>query len=125
MWRQRKVASSVSGSAQMSVPSSNNLPSVGGVSAPSIANRVDLPEPERPTIETNSLARNSRQAPRTASYPGAAPYLLVSNCADRITAARFCLNERMGRHLTRPPCRHRGADQTEHSRKGNRHGRAD
>ena len=54
MRRERKVASSASESVQTSVPSSRSLPSVGLVKAPSMAIRVDLPEPDRPTIETNS-----------------------------------------------------------------------
>src|SRR6266851_614067 len=85
-WRERKVANSASERAQTSAPSSDSFPRVGLVKAPSMAIRVDLPEPDRPTIETNSPARNSRLAPRTASYPGAPPYRLVSDCADRVTA---------------------------------------
>jgi hypothetical protein len=67
MRRERNAASSVSDSAQMSVPSSRTLPSVGLVKAPSIAIKVDLPEPDRPTIATNSPACRSRLALRTAS----------------------------------------------------------
>jgi hypothetical protein len=66
-WRERKVARSLSASVHTSVPSSNSLPSVGMVKAPSMAIRVDLPEPERPTIETNSPRLSSRLTPRTAA----------------------------------------------------------
>src|SRR5260370_19241045 len=89
IWRLRKVASAASDSAHTSLPSSNTLPSVGFVRAPSKASKVDLPEPERPTIETNSPVRNSRLPSRTASYAGPAPYRLVTDCADRITSLGF------------------------------------
>src|SRR5260370_15336146 len=90
-----------------------------------MAIRVDLPEPDRPTIETNSPTRNSRLAPRTASYPGAPPYRLVSDCADRVTSPPFCVNERIRRHSTHPPRRQKGADKTEDCRKYDRQDCAD
>jgi len=66
-WRERKVARSLSGSVHTSVPSSSSLPSVGLVNAPSMAISVDLPEPDRPTIEMNSPRLSSRLTPRTAA----------------------------------------------------------
>src|SRR6266851_5880935 len=96
----------------MSVPSSNTWPSVGLVRAPSMASRVDLPEPERPTIDTNSPARSSRLAPRTAACPG--PYRLLSDCAERVTSSPFRLDEGVGRHAAHPPRRQERADETEH-----------
>ena len=39
---------------------------VGLVKAPSMAINVDLPEPDRPTIEMNSPRLSSRLTPRTA-----------------------------------------------------------
>jgi hypothetical protein len=66
IWRARNVARCVSDSAHTSVPSRRSLPSVGLVKAPSMAIRVDLPEPERPTIEMNSPRRSSRLASQTA-----------------------------------------------------------
>src|SRR5712691_7323635 len=119
-WRQRKVANSVSERAQTSAPSSDSLPWVGLVKAPSIAIRVDLPEPDRPTIETNSPAASSRLAPRTASWPGAVPYRLVSDCADRATSTPLRLDELIGRHATDPPRREKGADETQDRRERNR-----
>src|SRR5437660_5576995 len=53
-WQARNVARSLSDSVQTSLPSSKSLPSVGLVKAPSMAISVDLPEPERSTIEMNS-----------------------------------------------------------------------
>jgi hypothetical protein len=67
MRRERKVASSASESVQTSVPSSRSVPSVGLVKAPSMAIRVDFPEPDRPTIDTNSPTSSSRVTSRTAS----------------------------------------------------------
>jgi len=64
--RERTVARSASCSFQISVLPMSTLPSLGSAKAPSIASSVDLPEPERPTIETNSPAASSRLAPRTA-----------------------------------------------------------
>src|SRR5215469_1166124 len=101
----------------MSVPSSNNLPAVGGVKAPSMAKRVDLPDPERPTIDTNSPSCNVRLESRTASYSGAAPYRLVSECAKRVISTHFCLNQRVRRHSTYSPCRNKSAGQAEDARK--------
>src|SRR5712691_2691604 len=118
--RARKLASFDSESVQTSVPSSNSLPCVGLVKAPSIAIRVDLPEPDRPTIETNSPAASSRLAPRTASWPGAVPYRLVSDCADRATSTPLRLDELIGRHATDPPRREKGADETQDRRERNR-----
>jgi hypothetical protein len=67
MLRERTVARCASGSAQISVPPSSTLPSLGSLKAPSIAINVDLPEPERPTTATNSPSDSSRLALRTAS----------------------------------------------------------
>src|SRR5712671_6434000 len=124
-WRERKVARSLSGSVHTSVPSSSSLPSVGLVRAPSIAISVDLPEPDRPTIDTNSPAFSSRLAPRTASYPGAAPYRLVNDCADKITSAPFGVNECIRRRSAHPPRRQQGANETENGREQDRNYRAD
>ena len=68
------------------------LPSARAGQRAERSGKVDLPEPDRPTIDTSSPIGNSRLAPRTAWYPGAAPYLLVSDFADRITSAHFRLN---------------------------------
>jgi hypothetical protein len=69
IWRARKAASSSSPIDQMSVPSSVTSPSLGRVSAPSMASKVDLPEPERPTMETNSPAPMRSVTSATAPKP--------------------------------------------------------
>ena len=52
----------VSGKVQMSSLPSIIWPAVGRVSAPIIASNVDFPDPDRPTIEMNSLSSNLSSA---------------------------------------------------------------
>ena len=85
-WQARNVARSLSDSVHTSVPSSKSRPCVGLVKAPSMAISVDLPEPERPTIEMKSPRPTSRLASRTAAQAEAAPYRLLSDCADSVIA---------------------------------------
>src|SRR4249920_1237796 len=125
MWRQRKSANSASGSIQISAPSNKTLPSVGLVRAPSIAISVDLPEPDRPTIDTNSPRRSSRLACRTASYPGPLPYRLVSAWACSVTSPAFHLDECIRCHAAHAPCRQQRPDDAEDRREHDRRECAD
>src|SRR5262249_6476881 len=111
--RQRNPASSTSDNVQTSMPSSSSLPADGRVRAPSIAISVDLPDPERPTIETNSPSCRSRLAPCTASCRRSVPYRLVSDWADRSTLSPFRVDERMRRHSAHTPCREPSAEEAE------------
>src|SRR5215216_219841 len=52
--RRRKIASFVWSRAQMSVPSTSTWPELGVSTPPRMCSRVDLPEPEEPTMATNS-----------------------------------------------------------------------
>src|SRR5260370_25607051 len=49
-----------------SCPASRMLPALGGVNPPMIWNSVDFPEPDGPTIDTNSPAPTSKFTPRSA-----------------------------------------------------------
>src|SRR6266496_6503622 len=52
--RRRKIASFVWSSTHTSVPSTSTWPELGVSTPPRICSRVDLPEPEGPTMATNS-----------------------------------------------------------------------
>src|SRR5262245_983469 len=52
--RRRKIASFVWSRAQMSVPSTSTWPELGVSTPPRMCSSVDLPEPEGPTMATNS-----------------------------------------------------------------------
>src|SRR5262249_14838737 len=52
--RRRKIASFVWSRAQISVPSTSTWPELGVSTPPRMCSRVDLPEPEGPTMATNS-----------------------------------------------------------------------
>src|SRR5262245_55345265 len=52
--RRRKIASFVWSRAQMSMPSTSTWPELGVSTPPMMCSSVDLPEPEGPTMATNS-----------------------------------------------------------------------
>ena len=66
IFRRRKIVRVSSLRAKMSLPSTVTVPEVGRSSPPSIWRRVDLPEPEVPTMATNSPCSTLRSTPSRA-----------------------------------------------------------
>src|SRR5262245_24954308 len=64
--RRRKIASFVWSRAQMSVPSTSTWPELGVSTPPRMCSRVDLPEPEGPTMATNSPFSTVKLTPSMA-----------------------------------------------------------
>ena len=66
IFRRRKIVNSSSFREKMSFPSTSTAPLVGRSSPPSMWSRVDLPEPEVPTMATNSPFSTLRSTPSRA-----------------------------------------------------------
>ena len=64
--RRRKMVRASSFREKMSLPSTVTAPPVGRSSPPSMCSKVDLPEPEVPTIATNSPSSTARSTPSSA-----------------------------------------------------------
>ena len=68
--RSRRNRSRRSGSPAMSVPSTSTLPDVGRSSPARIRSRVDLPQPDSPTMPNRSPGATSKLTPRRAWTTG-------------------------------------------------------
>ena len=66
IFRRRKMVKASSFRAKMSLPSTVTAPEVGRSSPPSMWSSVDLPEPEVPTMATNSPCSTLRSTPSRA-----------------------------------------------------------
>ncbi len=84
-------------------PSSTTCPALGRASPATSRSSVDLPQPEAPTMATNSPAATWSETSRSASTP---PKLLLTR-SRRITAAGWCRwpgsGPRRGRAAGSPP----------------------
>ena len=92
----------------VSTPSSSYVPEVGASRRPMMLSIVDLPVPERPTMETCSPSATSRLTPRRMCKSSPSGRVTVRVTSRRHTRLIGCPPSRPGPRPCRSPCRRKG-----------------